>query len=83
LRKISPQVSLALAGLKAFYPAEAVTDCAALLCVKEVLEFKVRYPLLAASKRVREQLALNVMRRLELLYPSVRRPHVEEVTGLR
>jgi hypothetical protein len=70
-------------ALKACYPTEAITDFAGRLCVKEVVEFRARYPLLAASKKVRKQLALNVMRRLEFLYPVLSRPHLKEVTGLQ
>lgn len=69
--------------LKAYYPTEAITDYAGRLCLKEVAEFRARYPLLAASKNVRKQLALNVMKRLEFLYPMLRRPHIQEVTGLQ
>jgi hypothetical protein len=53
------------------------------LCLKEVAEFRARYPLLAASKNVRKQLALNVMKRLEFLYPILCRPHLQEVTQLQ
>ena len=69
--------------LKAYYPTEAITDFAGRLCVKEVLEFRGRYPSLATLKNVRKQLALNVMRRLEFLYPVLCRPHMREVTGLQ
>jgi hypothetical protein len=69
--------------LKAYYPTEAITDYAGKLCLKEVAEFRARYPLLAASKNVRKQLALNVMKRLDFLYPSLRRPHAKEVTGVQ
>lgn len=70
-------------GLKACYPTEAISDHAGLLVRKEVVEFRSRYPLLAASKNVRKQLALNVMKRLEFLYPVLRRPHIEGVTQLQ
>jgi hypothetical protein len=69
--------------LKAYYQAESITDYAGRLCVKEVLEFRARYPLLAASKNVRKQLALNVLKKLEFLYPMLRRPHMRGVTGLQ
>jgi hypothetical protein len=70
-------------ALKTSYPTEAITDYAGRLCVKEVSEFRARYPLLAASKNVRKQLALNVMKRLEFLYPVLCRPHIEGVTRLQ
>jgi hypothetical protein len=69
--------------LKRSYPSEAITDEAGRLAIKEVLEFRARYPLLAASKNLRQQLALNVIRRLTLLHPQLRRSVlvVGEVTG--
>jgi hypothetical protein len=73
----------AMQELKTYYPTEGITDYAGRLCLKEVAEFRARYPILATSKNVRRQLALNVMKRLELLYPSLRRPHIKEVTGLQ
>jgi hypothetical protein len=69
--------------LKRSYPSEAITDDAGRLAIKEVLEFRARYPLLAASKNLRQQLALNAIRRLTLLHPQLRRSvlAVGEVTG--
>jgi len=58
--------------LKRTFPSEAVTDEAGRLVVKEVLEFKARYPGLASSKNVRKQLAENVINRLMLLHPQLR-----------
>jgi hypothetical protein len=58
--------------LKRAFPSEAVTDEAGRLAVKEVLEFKARYPGLAGSKNVRKQLAENVINRLMLLHPQLR-----------
>jgi hypothetical protein len=58
--------------LKRTFPSEAVTDEAGKLVVKEVLEFKARYPALASSKNVRKQLAENVINRLRLLHPHLR-----------
>jgi hypothetical protein len=58
--------------LKRSFPSEAVTDEAGRLVVKEVLEFKARYPSLASSKNVRKQLAENVINRLRLLHPYLR-----------
>ncbi len=69
--------------LKVYYPTEAVTDYAGRLCVKEVAEFRSGFPLLARSKNVRKQLSLNVIKRLEILYPFLCRPHAQEVTGLQ
>jgi hypothetical protein len=68
--------------LKAYYPTEAITDYAGKLCLKEVTEFRAGYPLLATSKNVRKQLAINVMKRLEFLYPILCRPHVQGLTSL-
>ena len=58
--------------LKRSFPSEAVADEAGRLVVKEVLEFKARYPGLASSKKVRKQLAENVINRLRLLHPQLR-----------
>lgn len=69
--------------LKSFYPTEAISDYAGKLCIKEVVEFRAKYPLLAASKNVRRQLAINVMKRLKLLYPILSRPHVQDITALQ
>jgi hypothetical protein len=70
-------------NLKVYYPTEAITDYAGRLCLKEVAEFRAGYPLLAASKNVRKQLALNVMKRLEFLYPILCRPHIQGLTALQ
>ncbi|MDG6978461.1 MAG: sigma-70 region 4 domain-containing protein [Nitrososphaerota archaeon] len=69
--------------LKAYYPPEAITDYAGKLCVKEVVEFSTNYPDLARSKNLRKQLASRVIARLRFLYPTLRRPHIQEVTGLQ
>ncbi len=58
--------------LKRTFPKEAITDEAGRLVVKEVFEFRARYPALATSKRVRRQLAENVVNRLGLLHPQLR-----------
>ncbi len=58
--------------LKRSYPSEAITDEAGRLAIKEVHEFRARYPALATSKNVRRQLAENVVRRLRLLHPHLR-----------
>ncbi len=59
--------------LKRCYPDESITDEAGRLVIKEVLEFGARYPRLATSKNVRRQLAQNVVSRLRLLHPQLRR----------
>lgn len=58
--------------LKRFYPDESITNEAGLLCIREVLQFRASYPMLASSKNVRKQLAENVMNRLRLLHPQLR-----------
>ncbi len=58
--------------LKRFYPSDAITDEAGRLAIKEVLEFRARYPGLATSKNVRKQLAENAINRLRLLHPQLR-----------
>lgn len=68
--------------LKASYPAEAITDYAGRLCIKEVLEFRANYPLLRTNKNVKKQLGLRVISRLKFLYPSLCRPHAKEVRRL-
>ena len=64
--------SLVQDELKRVYPEEAITDYAGRLVVKEVAEFRASFPMLARSKKVQVQLASNVMRRLEMLYPRLR-----------
>jgi hypothetical protein len=59
-------------ALKRSFPSEITTDEAGRLAVKEVLEFKARYPGLASSKNVRKQLAQKVINRLRLLHPQLR-----------
>jgi hypothetical protein len=63
--------------LKRSYPNESVTDDAGRLAIKEVLEFRARYPALATSKRVRAQLAERVIGRIRLIHP-----HLKFVTAL-
>jgi hypothetical protein len=63
--------------LKRTFPGETITDEAGRLALKEVLEFKARYPSLANSKKVKRQLAENVINRLRLLHP-----HLRPITGL-
>jgi hypothetical protein len=59
--------------LKRTFPGEIITDEAGRLVIKEVMEFRARYPGLATSKNVRRQLAENVMNRLWLRHPQLRR----------
>jgi hypothetical protein len=57
--------------LKRSYPEESITDEAGRLVLKEVLEFRARYPGLR-PKGLRDQLGRNVMARLRLLHPQLR-----------
>lgn len=65
--------------LKDRYPDELVTDEAGRLAIKEVAEFRSRYPSLALSKNLRRQLAENVMERMRMLHPQLR--HVTPLVG--
>lgn len=58
--------------LKRTYPSEAITDEAGKLAIKEVMEFRARYPALVSSKNARKQLTENVLNRLRLLHPQLR-----------
>jgi hypothetical protein len=58
--------------LKRAYPSESITDEAGRLVIKEVLEFRARYPGLATSKNLRRQLVENVINRLRFLHPQLR-----------
>lgn len=58
--------------LKRLFPEESITNEAGRLCIKEVTEFRARYPGLARSKNVRKQLTENVMARMQLLHPQFR-----------
>ena len=66
--------------LKTTMPDDVVAEEGARLLAKEVSEFRTRYPLLASSKRVRQQLVANVFSRMALLHPSLRRPRPEEAS---
>lgn len=66
--------------LKAYYPADSITDFAGQLCEREVLAWRANYPLLRTNKNVRKQLAVRVVDRLRLLYPALNRPHLASVT---
>lgn len=61
--------------LKRDFPEEAITDEAGRLVIKEVAEFRARYPGLR-PKGLRMQIALNVMARLRLLHPQLREVRV-------
>ena len=65
--------SLVLQELKSTYPDDGVSDLAARLISEEVRTFRSSYPRLSAPKGLKEQLASNVMRRLELMYPRLGR----------
>jgi hypothetical protein len=67
--------------LKRYYPGEAITDLAGKLCVKEVAEYRTNYPLLAASKLLRRQLSIRVMKRLQFIYPFLPRARPQELEG--
>jgi hypothetical protein len=54
-----------------------IADQAGRLVLKEVREFRARYPMMGRSKLVRRQLAENVLKRLILLHP-----HLARVTRL-
>jgi hypothetical protein len=77
LKEVKSQV---MNELKKYYPNETITDSAGRLAIKEVAEFRTKYPLLATSKNVKKQLTMNVMKRLDILYPFLARPHLPEVT---
>ena len=59
-------------ALKSCYPEEAISDEAGRLARKEVLEFRARYPGLN-PKGLRAQLTRNVLARLRLLHPQLRK----------
>lgn len=61
-----------LEWLKGKYPSEEVSDLAGKLVVKEVLDFRARYPLLSGSRNLRMQIVQNVENRLVLVYPFLR-----------
>jgi hypothetical protein len=67
--------------LKIYYPAEVITDFAGKLCIKEVVEFRANFPLLAGSKNVRKQLVLRVMKRLQFVYPCLASAHLRGLDG--
>ena len=58
-------------ALKAYYPADSITDEAGRLVVKEVLEFQARYPGLR-PKGLGAAITSNVLARLELRHPQLR-----------
>lgn len=64
--------SMVLEELKSTYPEAWVTDAAARLISEEVKAFRSAYPNLSRPKGLKEQLAANVMKRLELLRPAPR-----------
>ena len=58
--------------LKAAMPGDMVTDEAARMLSKEVRDFRARYPGLARSRFVANQLVQNVVARLAARYPDLR-----------
>lgn len=69
---ITSAKSKVLNELKRIYPDETVSDEAGRLVLKEVAEFRARYPNLN-PKRLSGQIAENVINRLALLHPQLRR----------
>ena len=54
-------------------PPDLVVEESTRMLVKEVIEFRVRYPGLVRAKGVGNQLVLNVIKRLALRYPALRK----------
>jgi hypothetical protein len=59
--------------LKGTMPPDSVTEEATKLLLKEIAEFRARYPALARAKGAGDQLVRNVVNRLALRYPTLRR----------
>jgi hypothetical protein len=57
--------------LKRYFPEEAISDEAGRLVLKEVIEFRSRYPGLN-PKGLAYQISENVLNRLRLLHPRLR-----------
>jgi hypothetical protein len=58
--------------LKTIMPPDEVTEEATRLLLKEIVEFRGRYPGLVRAKGVSTQLVSNVVSRLALRYPALR-----------
>jgi len=59
--------------LKEVFPDDGVTEEATRMLVKEIAEFRCKYPGLVRKKGVGDQLVSNVVARLALRYPALRR----------
>jgi hypothetical protein len=59
--------SLLWEELKSYMPKDEVVEEATRLLVKEVIEFRVKYPLLVNAKVVKQQLVSNVLKRIKLV----------------
>jgi hypothetical protein len=53
--------------LKGYAPKDEVVEEATRLLVKEVIEFRTKYPMLVNAKDVKKQLVDNVLKRLKLI----------------
>ena len=62
-----------LQALKEIFPSDEVSDMASKLASDGVRTFRMDYPMLIAPKGLSDQVVQNVLRRLELLYPQLRR----------
>jgi|SRR5271157_5711541 len=60
-------------ALKEVMPPDSVTDEATKMLLKEIAEFRSRYPDLTRAKGAGDQLVQNVVARLALRYPLLRR----------
>jgi hypothetical protein len=58
--------------LKGVMPPDSVTEEANRLLMKEIIEFRSKYPGLVRAKGVRSQIVTNVVGRLALRYPALR-----------
>jgi hypothetical protein len=59
--------------LKGAMPPDSVTEEATRLLLKEIAEFRARYPVLTRAKGAGDQLVQNVVNRLALRYPVLRK----------
>lgn len=59
--------------LKEVMPSDGVTEEASRLLTKEIAEFRTRYPGLTRAKGASDQLVCNVVSRLALRYPALRK----------
>jgi hypothetical protein len=59
--------------LKEAMPSDRVTEEASRMLTKEIAEFRTHYPGLTRAKGVSDQLVRNVVSRLALRYPALRK----------